>query len=62
MKLDKRFLLCYTDIGEDRRRHCRCAWFRSKQALQTFVSEKKGRETFEIDFAVEIKNYRPVRA
>lgn len=61
MKLDKRFLLCYTDTGADGLRHSYSAWFCSEEELRRFIGKKKKKGFFQDDFAIEIKNYRLIQ-
>lgn len=60
MKLDKKVLLCYTDVGADGVRHSFSAWFRSERELHLFVRQKRKQMTFQDDFAIEIKNCRSI--
>ena len=62
MKLDKKYLLSYTDLGKDGVRHSFHAWFLSEAELHKFVEKKKKRQSFQDEFAIEIKNHRFIKA
>ncbi len=58
MKLDKRYLLCYTELDEDKIRRSRHAWFLTEEELWQFLKERDAKKLAETELAVEILRYR----
>lgn len=58
MELDKRYLLCYTELDEDRIRRSRHAWFQTEDELRLFFEKRSGEKEAETELAVEILRYR----
>ncbi len=58
MKLDKRYLLCYTELDENRIRHSRHAWFLTEEELRRFLEKRIREREAETELAVEILCYR----
>ncbi len=58
MELDKRYLLCYTELDRDRIRRSRHAWFLTEAELRSFLEERSGEQKAETELAVEILRYR----
>lgn len=59
--MDKTYLLTYTSIASDGFRHAGHAWFANEEAMRRYIDEMKARETgIEVDFAIEIQQYREI--
>ena len=58
MELDKRYLLCYTELDEDKIRRSHHAWFLTEAELCRFLKERSGEKETETELAVEILHYR----
>lgn len=58
MELDKRYLLCYTELDENRIRRSHHAWFLTESELRRFLEKRSGEKETETELAVEILHYR----
>lgn len=58
MELDKRYLLCYTELDEDRIRRSRHAWFLTEEELRRFLEKRSRERDAQTELAVEILRYR----
>lgn len=61
MELDKRYLLCYTELDENKVRRSRHAWFLTEEELRLFLEERIREKKAETELAVEILRYREVK-